>query len=81
MVDTQVEEKEQQYEEKKNSIENIDTDGITEEQFVEKAIEKIGEIKKDPKNNKVLDKDCFIKIFKYTGDFAKLKSKELKKKS
>ena len=31
--------------------------------------------------HKTLDKDCFIKVFKYTGDFAKLRSKELKKKA
>jgi len=26
-----------------------------------------------------LEKDSFIKVFKYTGDFAKLKNKEIKK--
>lgn len=31
--------------------------------------------------NKTLTKDSFIKIFKYTGDFAKLKSKEVKLKA
>lgn len=30
---------------------------------------------------KTLSKDSFIKIFKYTGDFAKLKSRELKQKA
>jgi hypothetical protein len=44
-----------------------------------KAVERIGEIKKT--KHKTLDKDCFIKVFKYTGDFAKLRSKELKKKA
>jgi hypothetical protein len=61
-------------------IEEIDiTNGITEEEFVEKAIEKIGELKKN--DNKTLHKDTFIRIFKYTGDFAKLRSKDIKKKA
>lgn len=42
-----------------------------------KAIERIGTIVKTP--NKTLSKDSFIRIFKYTGDFAKLRSKEVKK--
>jgi hypothetical protein len=49
---------------------------ITEDQFLEKAVELIGPIVKT--KNKTLSKDSFIKIFKYTGDFAKLKSKDLK---
>ena len=44
---------------------------------MEKATEAIGPIKKT--NKKTLEKDSFVKIFKYTGDFAKLKNKELKK--
>lgn len=54
----------------------ISTD-LPEEEFLEKAIEAIGPVKKTDK--KTLAKDSFIKIFKYTGDFAKLKNKELKK--
>ena len=53
------------------------TEGISEEEFLEKAIEAIGTVKKT--NRKTLEKDSFIKIFKYTGDFAKLKNKEMKK--
>ncbi len=49
---------------------------ITEAQVLEKAVELIGPIVKT--KNKTLSKDSFIKIFKYTGDFAKLKSKDLK---
>mmetsp|Transcript_8383 Transcript_8383/g.14006 ORF Transcript_8383/g.14006 Transcript_8383/m.14006 type:complete len:137 (-) Transcript_8383:466-876(-) len=60
-------------------IEEIDITNVTEEEFVEKAIEKIGEIKKN--DNKTLQKDTFIKIFKYTGDFAKLRSKGIKQKA
>lgn len=55
---------------------SIPTEGITEEEYLEKAAEAIGEIKKTPK--KTLDKDTFLKVFKYTGDFAKMKNKQLK---
>lgn len=57
----------------------IPLEGITEEEFLEKAIEAIGPLKKTPQ--KTLEKDTFIRVFKYTGDFAKLKNKELKQKS
>ena len=62
---------------KTNEIENIDTEDITEEEFLNKVVEKIGAVQKT--KNKTLAKDTFVKIFKYTGDFAKLRSKELKK--
>jgi hypothetical protein len=52
-------------------------EGISEEEFLEKAIEAIGPVVKT--SRKTLEKDSFIKIFKYTGDFAKLKNKEIKK--
>jgi hypothetical protein len=52
-------------------------EGISEEEFLEKAIEAIGPVVKTAR--KTLDKDSFIRIFKYTGDFAKLKNKEIKK--
>jgi hypothetical protein len=62
-------------------VEEIDISGgdMTDDEFVDKAIELIGEIKKN--DNKTLHKDTFIKIFKYTGDFAKLRSKDLKQKA
>jgi hypothetical protein len=60
-------------------IEEIDISNITEEEFVNKVVEHIGEIKKN--DNKTLHKDTFIKIFKYTGDFAKLRSKGIKQKA
>ena len=61
-------------------VEEIDINsGITDEEFVEKACELIGEIKKN--DNKTLHKDTFIRIFKYTGDFAKLRSKDIKQKA
>ena len=60
-------------------VENIDIDNITEEEFVKQAVEKILPIQKTP--NKTLSKETFIKIFKYTGDYAKLKSRDLKIKA
>ena len=62
-------------------VEEIDISGgnMTDDEFVDKAVELIGDIKKN--DNKTLHKDTFIKIFKYTGDFAKLRSKDLKQKA
>jgi hypothetical protein len=60
-------------------VEEIDVLNLSEPEFLEMVAEKIGPIKKN--ENKTLHKDSFIKIFKYTGDFAKLKSKGLKQKS
>jgi hypothetical protein len=57
-------------------IDEIDLTNISEEDFLKKVIEFVGEIKKN--DNKTLHKDTFIKIFKYTGDFAKLRSKGIK---
>ena len=61
------------------AIENIDLENITEEEFLKLACEKISPIQKTP--NKTLTKDSFIKIFKYTGDFAKLKARDMKAKA
>jgi hypothetical protein len=60
-------------------IDEIDITNISEDDFVKKVVENIGEIKKN--ENKTLHKDTFIKIFKYTGDFAKLRSKGIKLKA
>lgn len=57
-------------------VEEIDMLNLSEPEFLDLVVEKIGSIKKN--ENKTLHKDSFIKIFKYTGDFAKLKSKGLK---
>ena len=57
-------------------VEEIDVTNITDTEFIAKAKEKIGEIQKNDK--KLLVKDTFIKIFKYAGDFAKIKSKDIK---
>jgi len=60
-------------------IEEIDIQSITEEEFLDKIVQQIGEVKKN--DDKTLSKDTFIRIFKYTGDFAKIRSKSLKQKS
>lgn len=61
----------------KTTLPSVSMD-LSEEEFVTKAIEHIGEVKKV---NKMLEKDSFIKIFKYTGDFAKYKNQALKKQA
>ena len=61
-------------EEKKTDMEVIKTDGLSEEEFMEKAIAAIGPLKKTPK--KTLTKESFIKVFRYTGDFAKMKGND-----
>lgn len=57
----------------KREIEHIDIAGMNEDEYLEKALAAIGTIEKTGPN-KSLSKDSFIKVFKYTGDFAKLKS-------
>ena len=71
-LDNSVEEKDASAEDFMTKITEIDMTGLTEEQFVDKACELIGEVKKN--DNKTLHKDTFIRIFKYTGDFAKMRS-------
>lgn len=61
---------------KQPELPNISMDS-TEEEFLEKAAEAIGTLKKTPK--KTLEKESFIKVFKYMGDFNKMKTRELKK--
>ena len=75
-LDNSVEERQASAEDHMTKIEEIDITDMTEEEFLEKAIENIGEVKKN--ENKTLHKDTFIRIFKYTGDFAKLRSKGIK---
>ena len=64
-------------EEKKDLLAGVNLDELSEEEFLNKAVEIIGEIKKT--KNKTLEKNSFIKIFRLTGEFAKFKSKEVKK--
>ena len=54
-----------------NELTNI-PDGLDEEGFLKAAVEAIGEVTKTPQNT--LDQKSFIKVFKYTGDFAKFKN-------
>lgn len=60
------------------AYEPIDTTGLSDEDFLNKARDKILPIKKNGKN---LHKETFVKIFHYTADFAKFQTAELKKKS
>ena len=75
-LDNSVEERQASAEDHMTKIDEIDITNISEEDFVKKVVENIGEIKKN--ENKTLHTDTFIKIFKYTGDFAKLRSKGIK---
>jgi hypothetical protein len=56
-------------------LKNIDSD-LKEDEFLEETIKAIGEIKKTPK--KLLEKETFVRVFKYVGDFAKYRSKSQK---
>ena len=77
-LDNSVEEKNASAEDYMTKVEDIDMTDITDDAFIEKAVALVGEVKKNPSNNKCLSKDSFIKIFKYTGDFAKLRSQVFK---
>jgi len=50
----------------------IDTTDLDEEGFLKAACDAIGTVTKTPQ--KTLDKESFIKVFKYTGEFAKFKN-------
>jgi hypothetical protein len=77
----QVEEKEGQLvqEEKKDLLEGFDMDNMTEDQFLDLAVAKIGPLEKT--KTKTLSKNSFIKVFKLTGEFAKFKSRDMKKEA
>jgi len=55
----------------------IDATGLDEEGFLKAAIDAIGSVNKVAGG--VLDKESFIRVFKYTGEFAKFKNQEMKK--
>ena len=74
--DTPVQERVAQPEDSKTDLANIETEGLDEEAFLKAAVEAIGEVKKTPQNT--LDQKSFIKVFKYTGDFAKFKNQNMK---
>jgi len=76
--DAPVQERQAQPEDNKmTEMPTIDTTGLDEEGFLKAAVEAIGAVTKTP--SKTLDKESFIKVFKYTGEFAKFKNAELKK--
>ena len=75
-LDKHVEEKDASHEDFMTKVEELDLESMTEDEFVDKVAELVGDIKKN--DNKTLTKDSFIKIFKYTGDFAKMRSQKLK---
>ena len=77
--DKKVEEKEVIVSKASSAVENIDIEKITEEEFLKLAVEKTVPVQKTA--NKTLTKESFIKIFKYTGDYAKIKSREVKQKA
>jgi len=71
-LDQSVEERQASAEDHMTKVDDIDTKELTEEQFLDQVATVIGEVKKN--EDKTLTKDSFIKIFKYTGDFAKMRS-------
>ena len=71
-LDNSVEERQASAEDHMTKVVEIDLTNITEDDFINQAILNIGEIQKNDK--KLLVKDTFIKIFKYAGDYAKLRS-------
>ena len=75
--DAPVQERAAAPEDSKQELANITAEGLDEEGFLKAAVEAIGEVKKTPQNT--LDQKSFIKVFKYTGEFAKFKNKEVKK--
>ena len=75
--DAPVEERQAQPEENKTEMATIDPTDLDEEGFLKAAVDNIGTVAKTAQNT--LDKDSFIKVFKYTGDFAKFKNAELKR--
>jgi len=52
---------------------------MSDSDYLQKSAQIIGPVKKIQHN--LLAKDTFIRVFKYTGDFAKLKSADLKRKA
>jgi len=78
-LDNTVGERSQTAADLQTTVEEIDITDISEQDYVKKVVAAIGEVKKTP--NKLLHKDTFIRIFKYTGDFAKLRSRDIKEKA
>ena len=62
---------------KREEMVSIDATGLDEAGFLQATVKAIGPVTKTPQNS--LDKDSFLKVFKYTGEFAKFKNSEMKK--
>ena len=75
--DAPVQERQAQPEDAKSELPNIVATDLDDEGFLKATIDAIGTVTKTPK--KTLDKDTFIKVFKYTGEFAKFKNAEMKR--
>lgn len=78
-LDSVVEERQASAEDNLTKCEDIDPTGLTEETFMAKAIELIGEVEKN--ENKTFKKDTVIKMFKYCGDFSNFRQGDLKQQS
>ena len=76
-LDNSVDEKNASHEDFMTKVADIDIN-LPEEEYLVKVVEAVGEVTKHAKNNKVLSKDSFVKIFRYTGDFAKIRSAAVK---
>jgi hypothetical protein len=75
--DNQVKEKIATAEDHKIDFEELNIDALGEDEYVKRAVAAIGEVKKTA--NKTLEKDTFVKVFKYTGEFAKFRGRQMKK--
>lgn len=64
---------------KAETVPEIDLANITEEEFLQKAAEIIEPVKKTER--KTLAKETFLKVFRYAGDFAKMKNRDHKKEA
>ena len=78
-LDSVVEERQASAEDNLTKCEDIDSTGMTEDQYMAKAIELIGTIEKN--DNKTFKKDTVIKMFKYCGDFSNFRQGDLKQES
>jgi len=58
-------------------MKELDLAGFSDEEFLKAVSEEMLPLKKNP--NGTLQKESFIKVFKYCGDYAKLKTKDAKK--
>jgi hypothetical protein len=72
ILDETVEEKDACHEDYVTKIDEISSENVSEEEYLNKVVAAIGEVKEN--ENGRLSKDMFIRIFKYTGDFGKMRA-------